>query len=84
MFNVQALEVFNAEQGDVPPSHRCAPTAENVFVLSTEFSHFKLNTFVGMTPYHDSVTRATLDTGAGPNLARESFLPQKWKKYQNP
>ncbi len=77
MFNVQALAVFNAEQEDVPPAHRCAPAAENVYVLSTAFSNFKLNAFVGMTPYHGSVTRAMLDTGAGPKLVRESFLPQK-------
>ncbi len=37
-----------------------------------------------MTPYHGSVTRAILDTGAGPNLVRESFLPLKWKKYRKP
>ncbi len=28
MFNVQALAVFNAEQEDVSPAHRCAPAAE--------------------------------------------------------
>ncbi len=82
MFNVQALAMFNAEQEDVPPAHRCAPAAQNVHVLSA--AYFKLNAFVVMAPYHGSVTRAILDTVAGPNMVRESFPLQKWKNYRKP
>ncbi len=83
-FNDDALAVFNIESGS-PSDHRCAPVTDSVHGLSAAFFHFfKLNAFVGMTPHHVSVPRAILDIGAGPNLVRESFLPQKWKKYWKP
>ncbi len=76
--------MFYTESESVPPAHRCAPVTDSVHVLSAGFSHFKLNAFVDMTPYHGSVTRAILDTGSGLNLVHESFLPQKRRKYRGP
>ncbi len=74
--------MFNTESESMPSAYLCAPVTNSVQFLPATFSNFKLNASVGMRLYKISVTRAILDTVAGLDLVRESFLPQNLKKFR--
>ncbi len=70
-FNAEVLAVFNAESERTTPAHHCASVTDSVHVQSVAFSNFKLIAFVGMAPYHGSVSIDILDTCAGHKLVHK-------------
>ncbi len=48
------------------------------------FPNFKLNAYIWLNKSRDQTARVVLDTGAGPTLIGEDFLPQRWKQFRRP
>lgn len=47
-----------------------------------KIDHYKLMPLIGVSKRVMRIVEAVLDTGAGPNLVRESILPRDWLRYR--
>ena len=43
--------------------------------------HYKVISLIGISRVLMHTVDAVVDTGAGPNLVRESLLPPDWRRY---
>ncbi len=80
--HVTVQEVFLTEEPS--PTPPCVRDAGDVHELAAEFPNFKLNAYVGLEKSTGQATQVVLDTGAGPNLVLEDFLPQGWEQFRRP
>ncbi len=62
----------------------CAMDAGYVHALAAGFPKFRLNAYIGLDKSRGHVTQVVRDTGAGPNLVREDFLPKGWEQHGRP
>ncbi len=56
----------------------------DVHTFAAGFPNFKINACVGIERTRGEPVQVVLDTGAGPNLVREDFLPNGWEQHQRP
>jgi Retroviral aspartyl protease len=52
----------------------------SIFPLTSR--NYKVSATIGITTRVATTVRAILDTGAGPNLIKESVLPDDWERYR--
>ncbi len=77
-------EAFLPDDWDPSSTPPCARAAGNVHALAAGFANFRLNAYIGLDESRGQVTLVVLETGAGPNLVREDFLPKGWEQHRRP